>query len=88
MEVPLSFFPKQTPGLQQAWRLREADWTAEVRVEALGQSVQADVFHLYSLKQGVVLSSVLLNYFVVGAPARPLCELNPSACRAAASVTL
>ena len=69
VEVPLSFFPRQTPGLQQAWRLREPDWTAALRIEALGQSVQADVFHLYSLKEGVVYGSVLFNYFVVGAPA-------------------
>jgi hypothetical protein len=69
VEVPLSFFPRQTAGLQQAWRLREADWTAEVRVEALGQSVQADVFHLHALKEGAVTTSVLLNYFVIGAPA-------------------
>ena len=34
-----------------------------------GQSVQADVFHLYSIKEGIVYGSVLLNYFVVGAPA-------------------
>ena len=68
VEVPLSFFPRQTNGLQQAWRLREPDWTAAVRLEALGQSVQADVFHLYSLKEGVAYASVLLNYFVVGAP--------------------
>ncbi|HEX2855447.1 MAG TPA: hypothetical protein VHO24_19585 [Opitutaceae bacterium] len=69
VEVPLSFFPRQTPGLQQAWRLRDADWTAALRLEALGQSVQADVFHLYSLKEGIVYGSVLFNYFVVGAPA-------------------
>jgi len=68
-EVPLSYFPTQTAGLQQAWRLREQEWSADLRVEALGQSVQADVFHLYSLKEGVVYGSVLLNYFVVGAPA-------------------
>jgi len=47
--------------------VREADWTAAMRVEALGQSVQADVFHLYSIKEGIVYGSVLLNYFVVGA---------------------
>ncbi|HUR58205.1 MAG TPA: hypothetical protein VM029_10880, partial [Opitutaceae bacterium] len=69
VEVPLSFFPKQTAGLQQAWRLREPEWAADVRIEALGQSIQADVFHLYALKEGVVTTSVLLNYFVVGAPA-------------------
>ncbi|MES2697541.1 MAG: hypothetical protein V4773_29015, partial [Verrucomicrobiota bacterium] len=69
VEVPLNLFPRPTPGLQHAWRLREADWTAELRIEALGQSVQADVFHLYTLKEGMVTSSVLVNYFVVGAPA-------------------
>jgi len=69
VEVPLSYFPRQTNGLQQAWRLREPDWSAAVAIEALGQSVQADVFHLYSLKEGLVHGSVLLNYFVVGAPA-------------------
>ncbi len=69
VEVPLSFFPQPVARLQQAWRLREADWVAELRAEALGQAVQADVFHLYALKEGVVTSSVLLNYFVVGAPA-------------------
>jgi hypothetical protein len=69
VDTPLSFFPRQTPGLQQAWRVREPDWSAALRVEALGQSVQADVFHLYSLRPGVVATSVLINYFVVGAPA-------------------
>jgi hypothetical protein len=69
VEVPLSYFPTQTAGLQQAWRLREPEWSADVGIEALGQSVQADVFHLYSLKEGIMYGSVLLNYFVVGAPA-------------------
>jgi len=69
VEVPLSYFPQQTAGLQQAWRLREAGWSAALKIEALGQSVQADVFHLYTVKEGVVYGSVLLNYFVVGAPA-------------------
>ncbi len=68
VEMPLSYFPNQIPGLQQAFRQREADWSATLNVEALGQSVQADVFHLYSLKEGVVYGSVLFNYFVVGAP--------------------
>lgn len=69
VEVPLSYFPRQVVGLQQAWRLRDAKWSAALKVEALGQSVQADVFHLYSLKEGVVYGSVLINYFVIGAPA-------------------
>ena len=68
-EVPLSYFPTQVAGLQQAYRLRDPGWSATVQIDALGQSVQADVFHLYSLKEGIVYGSVLINYFVVGAPA-------------------
>jgi hypothetical protein len=68
-EVPITFFPKKTNGLQQAFRLREDTWTVELAVEALGQSIQADVFHLYSLKAGAVYGSVLMNFFVVGSPA-------------------
>ena len=68
-EVPVTFFPRKTPGLQQAFRLRETGWDVSLDVEALGQSIQADVFHLYSLKAGAAYGSVLINYFVVGAPA-------------------
>lgn len=68
-EVPVTFFPKKTAGLQQAFRLREDKWTVGLAVEALGQSIQADVFHLYSLKTGAVYGSVLMNFFVIGAPA-------------------
>ena len=68
-EVPVTFFPRKTAGLQQAFRLRESDWAVSLNVEALGQSIQADVFHLYSLKAGAAYGSVLINYFVVGAPA-------------------
>lgn len=67
-EIPVTFFPKPTPGLQQAFRLRDDGWTAALTVEALGQSIQADVFHLYSLKSGALYGSVLFNYFVIGAP--------------------
>ncbi|MFC7336114.1 hypothetical protein ACFQY0_02905 [Haloferula chungangensis] len=68
-ETPVDYFPKKIEGLQQGFRIREEKWSATMKVEALGQSVQADVFHLYSLKEGVAYGSVVLNYFVVGAPA-------------------
>jgi hypothetical protein len=82
VEVPLSYFPRTVQGLQQAWRLKDQAWTADLRIEALSQSIQADVFHLYSLKEGMVSGSVLINYFVVGAPATewriqvPVTDLN------------
>lgn len=68
-ELPLTFFPKKPAGLQQAFRLREDTWQVALTAEALGQSILADVFHLYSLKSGAASASVLINYFVVGAPA-------------------
>ncbi len=68
-EVPITFFPNKVSGLQQAFRLREDAWTVGLAVEALGQSIQADVFHLYSLKSGAMYGSVLINFFVVGSPA-------------------
>lgn len=67
-ETPLSYFPVKDPGLQQSYRLRETGWSAEMNIAAREQSVQADVFHLYSLKEGMAYGSVVLNYFVVGAP--------------------
>ena len=39
-----------------------------MRIELLERSVQSDVFHLYSLNQGTIYGSALVNYFVTGAP--------------------
>lgn len=68
VEKPLSYFSKPTAGLQQAFRIREPGWSASMRIELLEQSVQSDVFHLYSLSQETVYGSALVNYFVTGAP--------------------
>ncbi|MDB4733176.1 hypothetical protein OAF42_01900 [Planctomicrobium sp.] len=68
VEKPLSYFPKPAPHLQQAFRIREPGWSATMQVELLDRSVQADVFHLYSLSQETVYGSALINYFVAGAP--------------------
>jgi len=68
VEKPLSYFPKPSAHLQQAFRIREPGWSATLQVEALERSVQSDVFHLYSLSQETVYGSALINYFVTGAP--------------------
>jgi hypothetical protein len=67
-ELPLSLYSERSDGLQLAFRVRSGLWAAAVEVETLGQSVQADVFHLYSFREGVVAGSVLFNFFVIGAP--------------------
>lgn len=68
VEKPLSYFPQQTVQLQQAFRIREHNWSATMNIEMLDRSVQSDVFHLYSLSQETVYGSALINYFVTGAP--------------------
>ncbi|WP_235034202.1 hypothetical protein [Roseiconus lacunae] len=68
VEKPLSYFPKAVPGLQQAFRIRQPDWSATAGVELLQRNVQSDVFHLYSLNQETIYGSALINYFVTGAP--------------------
>lgn len=68
VEKPLSYFPKPSAQLQQAFRIREPDWSATMRIEVLDRSIQADVFHLYSLSEETVYGSALINYFVTGAP--------------------
>ncbi len=76
-ERPLSYFPDPTPHLQQAFRIRERGWSATMTVEVLEKSIQADVFHLYSLSEGSAYGSALINYFVTGAPVSELNVLVP-----------
>lgn len=76
-ERPLSYFPDPTPHLQQAFRIRERGWSATMQVEVLEKSIQADVFHLYSLSEGTAYGSALINYFVTGAPVSELNILVP-----------
>ncbi len=68
VEKPLSYFPRPVANLQQAFRIREPGWTATMQIEQLERSIQSDVFHLYSLSQGTVFGSALINYSVTGAP--------------------
>ena len=67
-EIALSRFSENRPGLQQAFRIRDRAWSGTMIIEQLPQSVQADVFHLYSLKDQRAYASVVVNYFITGAP--------------------
>jgi hypothetical protein len=67
-EIATAFFPKQLPNVQSAFRLSDPDWQATLRVERLPQTVQADVFHLFSIGEGIAYGSSVMNYVVSGAP--------------------
>ena len=67
-EIASAFFPKKLPGIQAAFRINEAPWQATFNIERLAQSIQADVFHLFSVGEGVAYGSSVMNYTITGAP--------------------
>jgi hypothetical protein len=67
-EISTAFFPRKLTGIQTAFRLTDANWQATLHVERLPQLVQADVFHLFSVGEGIAYASSLINYAISGAP--------------------
>jgi hypothetical protein len=67
-EIATAFFPRKLAGIQSAFRLSDALWQAELRVERLPQSIHADVFHLFSIGEGIGYGSSTVNYLISGAP--------------------
>ena len=63
-----NFFPKTVANLQVALRLREVDWSATLNVEQLPQAIQADALHLYSVGEGRIYGSSVMNFIISGAP--------------------
>ncbi|MCI0536408.1 MAG: hypothetical protein L0Z50_14395 [Verrucomicrobiales bacterium] len=67
-EIATAFFPRKVPGIQSAFRLSDPSWETAMRVERLPQTVQADVFHLFSIGEGIAYGSSMMNYMISGAP--------------------
>ncbi|HKX62683.1 MAG TPA: hypothetical protein VJS65_12575, partial [Verrucomicrobiae bacterium] len=67
-EIATAFFPRKLAGIQSAFRVSEANWQAGLRVERLPQSIQADVFHLFSIGEGIGYGSSTMSYVISGAP--------------------
>lgn len=67
-EIATAFFPRKLTGIQSAFRISDAAWQATLRVERLPQSIQADVFHLFSIGEGIGYGSSTINYLISGAP--------------------
>jgi hypothetical protein len=67
-DIATAFFPRKLPGIQAAFRLAEPAWEATMRVERLPQSIQADVFHLFSIGEGIAYGSSTITYVISGSP--------------------
>ena len=67
-EIAAVYFPKQTEGLQAAFRITEADWSIRMNTDPIPQAVQADCTHLYTIGNGLVYGSSLIQFAISGAP--------------------
>lgn len=67
-EIATAFFPRKVNGIQAAFRITDANWQATMRVERLPQSIHADVFHLFSIGEGIAYGSSTINFAISGAP--------------------
>jgi hypothetical protein len=67
-EMATAFFPRKLTGLQAAFRITDANWQAAMRVERLPQTIHADVFHLFSIGEGIAYGSSTINFTISGAP--------------------
>ncbi|HTL16768.1 MAG TPA: hypothetical protein VL793_06000, partial [Patescibacteria group bacterium] len=67
-EIATAFFPRKVAGVQSAYRLSEGGWVAILRIERLGQTIQSDVLHIFSIGEGIAYGSSVLNYTISGAP--------------------
>lgn len=67
-EIATAFFPKKVAGIQAAYRVNDASWVLTMNIERLPQSIQADVFHLFSVGEGIAYGSSIINYLISGSP--------------------
>jgi hypothetical protein len=67
-ETATAFFPKRTRNIQASFRISDPVWQATLAIERLAQSIQADVFHLFSVGEGLAYGSSVMNYSIAGAP--------------------
>jgi len=63
-----SSFPQRVENLQAAWRFRDDPWAATLKIERLVSTIQADGLQLFSVGQGVIYGSTVLNLQITGAP--------------------
>ena len=77
-EIAVVFFPKKIQGLQAAYRIKETGWEASLGVERMELALNVDALHLYSIGQGIVYGSSVLNYLIGGKPVSELKVLVPA----------
>ncbi len=77
-EVHTGSVPMRAAGAQFAYRFREGDWFLELSARRKPAAIRAEAFHLISVGEGVVYGSVVVTYFISGAPVDELRFRSPT----------
>lgn len=72
IEVHTGSTPIRVPDVQMAYRFKEPGWEAILGLERTSPVVHSELFHLFSLGEGVLYGSALITYHISGAPLREL----------------
>lgn len=67
-EVHTGSIPMRISNAQFAYRFREKGWSLEMPAREKPAGIRAEAFHLVSLGEGVLYGSVVVTYFITGAP--------------------
>ncbi len=67
-EVHVGSVPMRVANAQFAYRFRERGWSLRLLAREKPAGVRTEAFHLISIGEGVAYGSVVINYFVSGAP--------------------
>lgn len=69
-EVHPGSLPIKVPQAHQAYRFKSADWTLDLDLESRKSSIYSEIFHLFSLGDGVMYGSSAVTYHVTGSPVK------------------
>lgn len=62
--------PMRVEGAQHAFRYRSGEWQLSMLMERKESSIHSELFHLYSLGEGVMYVSSAITYHISGAPVK------------------
>ena len=67
-EIATVYFPNQLEGLQAAFRITESEWNVSLNANPIPQAIQAECTHLYTIGNGLIYGSSLVQLAISGAP--------------------
>ncbi len=67
-EVHTGSVPMRVANAQYAYRFREKGWSLSLAAEKKPAEIRVEAFHCISLGDGALYGSVVVNYFISGAP--------------------